>query len=304
MADEATQEEPTGAVESDETSEGESTTSAEVTSTETSSEETEDQPKIDWRELIRDVPPEDILKEHEALRKYHEGKAGSDAQRLAREKYLPEELAKERDAFLAQIRAEEQARTARAERERRVDRALELVEEDPERGTSELRKLREEEKSQEQGKLAEGTFRQMVTEAYTRGNSDWDVQVLRPLIKILHEDDVPKINGKDYGQGPEARIRYVNDLIDLRETRAVAEAKVEWEKGESGRLAKAREAGRKEALGQTNGSQKVDTGSGTAGGGGPALSEILSWPTEQRIEFKRDHPQEYNRAVLASARAR
>lgn len=296
--------EPTG-TETEETTEEEPTASTDATETESSTEETEDQPKIDWRDLIRDVPPEDLLKEHEALRKYHEGKAGHDAQRLAREKYLPEELAKAQPELEAKIRAEEQAKTARSERERRVDQALALVEEDPERGANELRKLREEEKSQEQEKVSQETIRQLVTDAYTRGNSDFDVQVLRPLIKLLHEDDLPKINGKDYGEGPTARIRYITDILEAREARAITQAvstaQAEWEKGENDRIAKAREAGRKEALGEVNGGQKVDTGSGTAGGGGTSLSEILSWPAEQRIEYKRTHPQDYNKAVMTAS---
>ena len=300
---EATQEEPTtsaGAVASEE----ESTAPDGATSTDATTDEADVQPKLNWRDLIRDVPPEEILKEHDALKQHFEGRVGQTAQRLAHEKYLPEELAKGRSALAQQIREEESAKLARESRDKRINDLINADDRDSDEAIRELRKLRSEEEAEAKTQVNEDMVRQLVTDSYIRGNADFDAQILHPLFRLLHPEDQRALNGKDYGNGIEARIKYVTDIFEHREKRAVAEAvervRAEVEADREKSRDKDREALRKELLGEVNRGTRVDTGSGSSGAGGPSLPEILSWPLEQRLEWKKNNSDAYNRAVSAS----
>ena len=277
--------------------------------TSTESGEAEGQQKLDWRALIRDVPPEELLQEHEALRKHFDGKAGQTGLRLAREKYLPEELAKERDRLLEQVRSQVEQENARKERERRLDSLADLAESDPDRAASELRKLRSEEKNAEAEQVNKQEIEKLVTDSYQKGLSEIDTGVLHPLFRTLHVDDQKELAGKNYtGTHAEARMKYLVDILGAREKRAaidaVAAAQEEWKKGEEKRMADAKEAGRKEALGESNGGVKVDTGSGTRSGGAQRWEDIQALPPEERTKFRRENPAAYNAAVAAHAGAR
>jgi hypothetical protein len=101
-------------------------------------------------------------------------------------------------------------------------------------------------------------------------------------------------------------MKYVVDIMEHREKRAVAEAieklRADLDVDRDKTREKDRVAIRKEVLGEVNGGSKgkIDTGSGSKGSSGTNFQEILSWPEEQRVEWRKQHPDAYNRAVSDS----
>lgn len=252
-------------------------------------------PSPDWRTLIRDVPPEEILKEHEALRKHTDGRAGQMARRLATERYLPEALATERESLRKEVEAEVAARRTEEERQRRLGALGDLIEEDPARAARELREIQAQEKTEKERETEAGRLTELVGGAVSKTEGDYDQTVFYPLFRLLSPEDQQALRGKDYGQGPRARLAYVADIVALRDVRvakaAVAKARGEWEKGIEPRITKATEAGRKEALGDVNGGVDVDTGGGGGAPGEMNLQQYLALPTEERTRLKREEPQ-------------